>query len=436
MNEVVLNEAQPSSTLASIVEFCEPQLAQIMLQTSNRLYPLTERSEHLKRIRSSPRDHKSGDTNGTAKGALQLLLEVGDEDFFLGGSSPCGEKPAVEAVSPEAGLFHAIDDAWPLDGDAVAERLKARYSNFIAAINEQRASGGLVKERRKCTTSTNASADHEGTTRQQEGKTIARESAAPDPGAAWAGTFRLTHVPTHAPRQQPELWAQANSVWPLALPKPVALLPPSASLCERSAAIMRRVVLPLAAQQYSLGLLGLAAAVVDPVTGDVLATSEGCLSMRRDCLAACAPYGHLPEPIRTSASAVAHGLTMEAPGFILDHPVTFALKKLAQAQEIEETQKSTDGGAEAMGEARRSPHECASKSGKPYLANHLDVYVSHEPCVMCAMALVHSRVERVFFCYPNPTHGGLGSRYWVHCLPSLNHHYRAFHCYDVAESAV
>ena len=45
---------------------------------------------------------------------------------------------------------------------------------------------------------------------------------------------------------------------------------------------------------------------------------------------------------------------------------------------------------------------------------------------MCAMALVHSRVRRVFYGIPSLDEGALGSHFAVHALPSLNHRYRAF----------
>ncbi len=64
-----------------------------------------------------------------------------------------------------------------------------------------------------------------------------------------------------------------------------------------------------------------------------------------------------------------------------------------------------------------------------------DVYLTKEPNVYEAMALVHSRVRRVVFGMQDEEMGGLGgvtsnaaSRQngGIHSLPGTNHHYRAF----------
>lgn len=60
-----------------------------------------------------------------------------------------------------------------------------------------------------------------------------------------------------------------------------------------------------------------------------------------------------------------------------------------------------------------------------FLLNGLDIYCAVEPCVMCAMALVHSRIRRVYYSLPH-AHGALGSMHNVHTHRSLNHHYSVF----------
>lgn len=44
----------------------------------------------------------------------------------------------------------------------------------------------------------------------------------------------------------------------------------------------------------------------------------------------------------------------------------------------------------------------------------------------CAMALVHSRIRRVFYGCSSPNYGALGSRYKLHTQIGLNHHYEVF----------
>ncbi|XP_057818371.2 tRNA-specific adenosine deaminase TAD3 isoform X2 [Cryptomeria japonica] len=63
---------------------------------------------------------------------------------------------------------------------------------------------------------------------------------------------------------------------------------------------------------------------------------------------------------------------------------------------------------------------------RPYLCTGFDVYVTREPCAMCAMALVHERVRRVFYAFSNQKNGALGSAYRLHGIKSLNHHYTVF----------
>ncbi|XP_026461380.1 probable inactive tRNA-specific adenosine deaminase-like protein 3 [Ctenocephalides felis] len=67
------------------------------------------------------------------------------------------------------------------------------------------------------------------------------------------------------------------------------------------------------------------------------------------------------------------------------------------------------------------------KSG-PYLCTGYDVYLTHEPCCFCAMALTHSRVSRVFYLFDNLENGALRSRMKLHTVKDLNHRFEAYKC--------
>jgi len=54
------------------------------------------------------------------------------------------------------------------------------------------------------------------------------------------------------------------------------------------------------------------------------------------------------------------------------------------------------------------------------------LYVTLEPCVMCASAMVHARVRRLVFGAWDPRAGGAGSIVNVFALPGLNHQVDVF----------
>nr|CCC96025.1 unnamed protein product [Trypanosoma congolense IL3000] len=209
-----------------------------------------------------------------------------------------------------------------------------------------------------------------------------------------AVTVHAVWVPDRAPRTSPEEWSKWCHIWPFSTPKPRQPTKLASSELAHIRCIFSTVVMPLARRTHTAETLGIAAALVDPSKGGcVAATSEGAYPLRRDNIAACLGY------VSCCGKASDSGL-------VIDHPVTFVLKEVSRRC----------GGC----------HEASDNV--PYLASGMDLFVSHEPCIMCSMALVHSRVKRVFYCFPNPVHGGLGSTASIHAIPELNHHFQVFRC--------
>ncbi|XP_049732160.1 probable inactive tRNA-specific adenosine deaminase-like protein 3 isoform X2 [Elephas maximus indicus] len=150
------------------------------------------------------------------------------------------------------------------------------------------------------------------------------------------------------------------------------------------------------------GLRAVGAVVVDPGSGHVLATGH-------DCCSAATPLLH--------ATMVCIDLVAQGQGRgahdLGPHPAcSFALAAAPQAIR--------------PGTVRKL--DCCDKDGEdglPYVCTGYDLYVTREPCVMCAMALVHARIRRVFYGAPSPD-GALGTHFRLHARPDLNHRFQVF----------
>ena len=74
----------------------------------------------------------------------------------------------------------------------------------------------------------------------------------------------------------------------------------------------------------------------------------------------------------------------------------------------------------------KQQHHDAPVVESAYLCTGLDVYVTLEPSPMDAMALLHSRVTRVFYNTPDPISGVLGSNGMLHEAKTINHRYKVY----------
>ena len=71
------------------------------------------------------------------------------------------------------------------------------------------------------------------------------------------------------------------------------------------------------------------------------------------------------------------------------------------------------------------------QNGEGYQLTNRTLYITHEPCVMCTMALVHARVKEVVFIHPMPSTGGCGGTVLVPELKSINHRFNVWRWKDI-----
>jgi tRNA-specific adenosine deaminase 3 len=63
------------------------------------------------------------------------------------------------------------------------------------------------------------------------------------------------------------------------------------------------------------------------------------------------------------------------------------------------------------------------KNGQNYLLTSRTLFTTHEPCIMCSMALLHSRVKEIFYIYPMEKTGGCGGGVTVPAGKGVNHRF-------------
>lgn len=216
-------------------------------------------------------------------------------------------------------------------------------------------------------------------------------------------------VPAAPPRTYEEYETQ-KKVWPVVFHRNVHAEAPELPEEERSAMLDHlRGAVEVARRGEALGYPAIGAVVVDSETGKVVATEF-------DRSRWCAPAG-TADPQPESPPHGVHPL-MHATMLCIDAVAAWHRR----ARGLPTTQPDCGPSATFTAEATV---DGAPPSGA-YLCTGLDLYITREPCSMCAMALVHSRIRRVVYGTPSPVFGALGSALRVHGEPTLNHHYRVW----------
>ncbi|XP_053574779.1 probable inactive tRNA-specific adenosine deaminase-like protein 3 isoform X2 [Bombina bombina] len=175
---------------------------------------------------------------------------------------------------------------------------------------------------------------------------------------------------------------------------------------------------------------GIGAVVVDGQSGEVLAvasdrTGEGGSPLLHACMVAI-------DMVAQKQGGGAYPCLMGEKAKQLSDAVK--LKNGVAEKKDEIKQQMERGGnneiigkiSDVVGEMHQNDeHKKRKQELEPYLCTGYEVYVTQEPCIMCSMALLHSRILCVYFGCSSPR-GALKTYYRLHCVPGLNHRFLVF----------
>ncbi|KAG5852829.1 hypothetical protein ANANG_G00066700 [Anguilla anguilla] len=219
----------------------------------------------------------------------------------------------------------------------------------------------------------------------------------------------LVKVPAYPPLTRPQ-FEQASRHWPTSFhedKRVTVALKGQLFTADQKAKMQKFMTAAVMAAKAgrALGMDAVGAVIVDPQTERVLATGH-------DCRGGANPLHHA---VMVCIDLVARGQGGGAYKFDRYPTCQFSVPTSSPHQSRTVISPSVD----LLG------LDQAEQSWVPYICTGYDLYVTREPCVMCAMALVHSRIGRVFYGVASED-GALGTKYKIHTQKDLNHHFEVF----------
>ncbi|KAJ3134257.1 adenosine deaminase, tRNA-specific 3 [Physocladia obscura] len=198
----------------------------------------------------------------------------------------------------------------------------------------------------------------------------------------------IVEVPKFAPITKEQL-SEWKNLWPMSFHEPRKEVPIEFSKAELEdiERYMNLLESEATVCQQSLGQLPISAAIVDPITKQIVSISKD----------------------QRHAHPLKHAV-MEA---------------IAGVSERERARRGSILGSKKRTSIEMNTGDITEVGKVGYLCTGLDAFLLREPCVMCSMALLHSRIRRVFY-IESREDGGLGSLYKIHVHPSLNHKFHVF----------
>ena len=239
-------------------------------------------------------------------------------------------------------------------------------------------------------------------------------------------------------------YEQAAALWPTVFHRDLrveaSLAPPAAGPVERRRLLgwMATAAAAAAAEGATGAQAGprVGCAVVDPATDRLVAAAGDARGLHRlqhavmravDAVAAVQGGGAWSRTDSDSTPPNDPPPQLPPPSRATREPSSSTREPSRDAQEPTSDRadlKHTSRAAHPEGSSDRR-NSAPPSAALPYLCTGYDAFVTREPCVMCAMALLHSRIGRVFYAVPRAG-GALGSACKLHVTEGLNHRFQVF----------